>query len=181
MRTTSPGARARDRGVDRAAADRARRRSRSSACATSRSDARRARRRDALLDRLGDRRRVLGARVVARHDRDVGARADGLAHRAALRRIAIAAAAEDAEDALALASAAANRIEHARERVGRVRVVDEDDDVVVRAVAALEAARRAGLGRERGGGALDVELERRDDRRSRRGGSRRCARRRGGS
>ena len=41
----------------------------------------------------------------------------------------------------------ANGVEHARERVGRVRVVDEHGHVVARAVAALEATRRARLAR----------------------------------
>ena len=109
-----------------------------------RREAREARGANAFLDGRCDGLGRFGARVVARDDRDVGARAHRLAHRRALGRVAIAAAAEDADDAAHLSppTAAArprDGVEHARERVRRVRVVDEHDDVVACAVASLEA------------------------------------------
>src|SRR5215218_2917826 len=79
-------------------------------------------------DLVDDRRRVLGARVVRRDDRLVGQARGDLAHLRALAAVAVAAAAEDAEQAAGRQRA--RRREHVLQRVGRVRVVDEDGAVL---------------------------------------------------
>ena len=76
--------------------------------------------------------------IVGGRDRDVGEAARDLAHRRPLAAVAVAAAAEDQDD-LAVRQLA-HRREQPLERVGRVRVVDEDR-VRLPGLDALEAAR----------------------------------------
>ena len=100
---------------------RPRSRARSPRAGPGRSRARRRRPADDLVD---DRARVLAARVVGGDDRDVGEVARDPAHHRPLLAVAVAAAAEDADDAPGVELARGR--EHVLERVGRVRVVDDD-------------------------------------------------------
>ena len=89
---------------------------------------------------------ILGARIVGRRDRDVGEPARDLAHRRALAAVAIAAAAEDEHDLPV--RQLAHRLEQPLERVGRVRVVDEDR-IGLPGLDALEPARHVAHARRR--------------------------------
>jgi hypothetical protein len=78
---------------------------------------------DARKDLVDDGAGVLAARVVGRDDWDIGELGGDPAHDRALLAVAVATAAEDADQA-ARCELARGR-EHVLERVGRVRVVDE--------------------------------------------------------
>ena len=93
----------------------------------------------AVLDRLGraagnarehlldDRVRILAARIVAGDDHVVGEPRGRRAHERALAGIALAAAAEHADQARARAPPRAQRLERLLERIRRVRVVDDHE------------------------------------------------------
>ena len=72
---------------------------------------------------LDDRERLLGARVVRGHDRDVRELGGDLSHERSLAAVAVAACAEDDDDAAG--PEAAGGAQHRRERVRGVRVVDD--------------------------------------------------------
>ena len=93
-------------------------------------------------DLVDDRLRVLGARVVGGDDGDVGEPVGDLAHQRALVAVAVAAAAEDADQPSPGGRDLARGSEHVLERVGRVGVVDEDRERLA-LVDRLEAARDA--------------------------------------
>jgi hypothetical protein len=83
-------------------------------------------------DLFDDRSRVLAARVVARHDDNVGQPLGDRAHQRTLGRIAIATAAEHADELSATRlSDRTQRRKRFLERVGRVRIVDHDKRFVV--------------------------------------------------
>ncbi len=88
-------------------------------------------------DLRADRGGILAARIVVRHDHDIGALRGDLAHHRPLAAIAVAAAAED--DDQPPGRQRAQRREHFLQRVGLVRVVDEDR----RAVALADESRAA--------------------------------------
>ena len=95
-------------------------------------------------DRLDDRLRVLRARVVGGHDRQVGEPRPDLPHQRALAGVAVAARAED-DDHAALGDRA-RRQQDVLERARLVRVVDDDGERLA-LVDRLEApghARRVG-------------------------------------
>ncbi len=79
--------------------------------------------RDAGEDLLEDRFRLLRARVVGRDDREIGSLGADAAHQRPLVAVAVAAAAEDADDAFA--GQLSRRDQDVLERIWRVRVVDE--------------------------------------------------------
>src|SRR5256714_1773392 len=103
-----------------------------------------------------DRLRVFRARVVGRGYDDVAQAGRGLAHRRALRTVAVAAAAEDPYDPTA--RHAACRPKDVSERVVRVRVVNDHGEVA-RIRHALEAARRARASAQGLGGRVQTERE----------------------
>ena len=121
----------------------------------------------ARLDFAEDEIRILGARVVARRDDDVGEFGREAAHDRALRAVAVAAAAEDRDD-VAFRDFA-RRPQHVFDAVRRVRVVDDDGEILPR-LHEFEAARdgrealehgadmlrRDMLGKRRTNGAHDV-------------------------
>ena len=76
---------------------------------------------------------VLGARVVGGHDHDVGELGCDLPHQRALSPVAVSPGAEDDDDAPA--PEPARRAEHRRERVRRVRVVDDDRERLPSSIA----------------------------------------------
>ena len=77
-----------------------------------------------LQDVLDDRERLLAARVVGRDDDVVGPLHGDRAHHGPLAAVAVAPGAEHADDPAV--AEPAGRLEHGVERVGRVRVVDDD-------------------------------------------------------
>ena len=77
-------------------------------------------------DLADDRVRLLAARVVRGHDREVGELRGDPAHQRPLATIAVAAAAEDADQPVL--REVASRAQDVLERVGRVGVVDEDGE-----------------------------------------------------
>ena len=79
-------------------------------------------------DRRADRRRILRARIVVGDDDDVGMLGRGLAHQRPLAGVAVAAGAEDDDEPAR--GHRPERREHARQRVGLVGVVDEDQRAV---------------------------------------------------
>ena len=95
----------------------------------------------ALQDVLDDRERILAARVVGRDDDVVGPLHGDGAHHGPLAAVAVASGAEHA-DHPAVAELA-GRLEHDVERVGRVRVVDDDRERLA-LVDRLEPAGHAG-------------------------------------
>ena len=125
MRTTSPGC-ASSTARPIAAA-------RSSSTSTSPS----APRHDLGDDRLG----ILAARVVGGDDRDVGELGGELAHQRPLAAVAVAAGTDDDDDAVPVRELA-RRAQHLLERVGLVRVVDDDVERLA-GVDRLEAAGHA--------------------------------------
>ena len=87
-------------------------------------------------DRLG----LLGARIVVGHDRDVGCARRDLAHDRPLARVAVAAATEHKHESPG--HEGPQRRERLFERVGLVRIIDEDARAA-NVADALEAPRRA--------------------------------------
>ena len=97
------------------------------------------------LDLGDDAPRVLGARVVGGEDDEVAAPCGGLAHERPLAAVAVAAAAEDGDQAARRERP--EDVERARERVGRVGVVDDHGEARARRSA---RAGRAAAPRRRG-------------------------------
>ena len=123
------------------------------------------------VEDLGDDRvRVLGARVVGGDDADVGQLGPDAAHQRALLAVAVAAAAEDADQPAA--GDDARRAQDVLERVGRVRVVDEHREGLA-LVHGLEAPRNALRPRKRAAAALAAGSRARSPRPARRARSRR--------
>ena len=106
-------------------------------------------------DRVG----VLRARVVGGDDRDIGEPRGDLAHQRALAAVAVAAGAEDAEDAPAAVDQLARGAQDVLERVGGVGVVDEHREVLT-LLDGLEAPRHPHAARERGEERVEVAAER---------------------
>ena len=109
--------------------------------------------RDAALDLVDDRRRVLAARVVRGDDHDVAQPRRHHAHQRPLGAIAIAAAAEDGDEPPA--GERPRRLEQVAQRVVGVGVVDDDGHVVVRRRHHLEASGHAAQLREPGGDGVE--------------------------
>src|SRR3954454_16288317 len=101
--------------------------------------------RAALEDRVDDRVRVLAAGVVGGDERDVRTLARDRAHERALGAVAVAAGAEDDDEAVLRERP--GRTQDVVERVGGVGVVDEDRERLA-LVDRLEAARDAGRMRQ---------------------------------
>src|SRR5437763_4829900 len=101
--------------------------------------------------------RVFRARVVGRTYDDVAQTRRGLAHRRALRSVAVAAAAEHSYDPTA--RHAARRPQNVSERVVRVRVVNHNSEAA-RIRHALEASRRSRASAQSLGGRVQTERER---------------------
>ena len=119
----------------------------------------RAARADPLADLGDDRLRVLRARVVGGDHGEVGEPVGDRPHQRALLAVAVAAAAEDADQPPVRRGDLPRRDEHVLERVGGVGVVDEDRERLA-LVDRLEAARHAlGVG-ERGDRVAEPDPER---------------------
>ena len=111
----------------------------------------------ARRDLVGDRLRILAARVVGRDDRAVGARRGDTAHQRALVAVPVAAGAEhDGQPARAELS---RRAQHIVERVGGVRVVDDHAERLP-CLDRLEAAGDARDGLEAAPDRIRVDSER---------------------
>ena len=117
----------------------------------------------AVCDLGRDLRRILGPRVVGRHDRAIGEPRGGAAHQRPLLAVTVAAGAED--DDQPPAAETARRLEHVDERVGRVRVVDDHGERLS-GLDRLESARHAGDRRDPAADRVlvDPELASRPDR-----------------
>ncbi len=82
----------------------------------------------AARDRSDDAHRILAARVVGGDQHAIGTAGGGGAHQRALRWIAIAAGAENHDEAAAaLRGERTQRVEHFLERIGCVRVIDDHE------------------------------------------------------
>ncbi len=79
-----------------------------------------------------DRGRILAARIVAGDDDAIGASARDAPHFRPLAGIAVAAAAEHADQLTARRDRGTQRGEHLFQRVGRMRVVDDDERLEAR-------------------------------------------------
>jgi hypothetical protein len=97
---------------------------------------------NAANDRVGDRSRILSARVVAGDDHAIGKERRDTPHVRALSCVAIAAASEYADQLAAVDDGRAQRGQHLFERVGRVRVIDDDERRESPAEALHPAGRR---------------------------------------
>ncbi len=95
----------------------------------------------AVRDRLVDRARVLEPRVLVGHHHEVGELGRDTAHRCALGGIALPRRAEHDDEPAR--SERAEDLEHLAQRVGRVRVVDDDGERLA-GIDPLHPARHAG-------------------------------------
>ena len=111
----------------------------------------------AVRDLLGDRLRVLAPRVVGRDDHAVGALGGDASHQRPLLAIAVAAGAE--HDGEPPRTELARGAQHVVERVGRVRVVDDDAEGLAH-LDGLEAAGNAGDGFEALPDGIGIDAER---------------------
>ena len=114
---------------------------------------------NAVDDRRGDRGGILAARIVVGDDDAIGELGRDAPHLRPLAGIALAAAAEHADERAALGHGGPQRGQHLVERVGRVRVIDHDQRLAV-AAQALHPSRRRRDARERRERRVEIDAAR---------------------
>ena len=95
-----------------------------------------------MHDGAGDFRGIFAARIVRRHDDPIGQRRSNLSHLRTLAFVAIATAAEHADQLARRSDRGAQRQQRFFERIGCVRVINDDERLPVAAEALHPPGRR---------------------------------------